>query len=687
MKYLQLAFFIFFLFFLFALAYASHTYDVFMYFSPESVRSLVASFDGLSGWVLYGILYAVATVAFLPATPLTILAGSLFGPVVGLMVVVLSATLGATIAFFIARFFGEGFVGRFLSTYATRVYAYDEKLSESGFLAVLFLRLVPLFPFNGLNFLLGLTKVRARDYFFGTLFGIIPGSFALVYFGNALTMLSLVQILIGIGLILFILLLSIVLKRLFTFGSGEYDLIVVGAGAGGLNVLGFMHKAGFKVLLIEKNSHNVGGDCLNFGCVPSKALIHASRAVHTAHTEARRFGIQVHGDVSMKEVRKHIEGVQNTIRERENVEYFRKQGIEVAVGEAKFCGRNSVVVAGKEYSAKKILLATGSRPRTLIVPGSTLPHVHTNESIFSIEEIPKNLVVIGAGPIGLELGQAFARLGSHVTIVCDGRTILTRNETSVSPIIVQSLKNDGVDFLFEASVKEIDTECVTVTEKGQEKRIEANTVLVAIGRDLSFDALELSSAGIRTDRGKLIIDDYLRTTNKSVYVAGDAVGGPQFTHLTEMHANVLLKNFFIPRPFWRKFTLDNLASVTYTSPEVAVFGKSERELQQENIPYERQEISFNHDDRALIDNENQGYCAIYSGKGGAIFGGTLVCTHAGELVRELIVAHKEGLTLKTLLETVYPYPIRARIIQSLARQTLSKKLTPATRKLLRVLFN
>ncbi|MBU0749909.1 FAD-dependent oxidoreductase [Patescibacteria group bacterium] len=464
-----------------------------------------------------------------------------------------------------------------------------------------------------------------------------------------------------------------------------FDIIVLGAGSGGLNIASFMNTAGFRVLLVDKSEETIGGDCLNFGCVPSKALIHVARLVSEAK-EAGRFGLNVTGAVDMSAVREYISSKIETIRQHENRQYFEKAGMTVVIGTAAFASRNSVVVNGNTYSAEKIVLATGSRPRQLSVPGIEQATVYTNESLFSIDTLPKNLLVVGGGPIGIELGQALSQLGSSVTFVVKESRILSREDVEVASVLQSKMEQEGCTFYFNANLQAIENGTVAVLEttSGTE-RVSFDAVLVAIGRELETKELNLDAANIKLDeRGKIVVDKYLRTTNKNVLVCGDIAGQHQFTHAAELHAGVIIRNFF--NPFKKKLRTDSLSWVTYTTPEIATFGLSETELKRRRTAYRVLEDSFEHDDRAIVDETTAGLAKLFVSPNGILLGGTMVAKNAGELIQELILAQSEGMNISALFNKTYPYPTASRINKRVVTQAYRNKLTPLVKKIFKLLY-
>jgi pyruvate/2-oxoglutarate dehydrogenase complex dihydrolipoamide dehydrogenase (E3) component len=466
----------------------------------------------------------------------------------------------------------------------------------------------------------------------------------------------------------------------------KYDLIVIGAGSGGLGTSMFMNQSGFKVLLIDKSDRSIGGDCLNFGCVPSKAFIHAARLAYSAK-ESEAFGLKISGKISLKKVSDYVRSKKEVIREHENAAYLRKLGLDVVLGPAKFNSPNSVIVNNEEYTAKKIVIATGSRPRELKIPGIEKVKYHTNETIFDLTKLPKKMVIIGGGPIGMELGQSFLRLGSEVTVIQRGPQFLPKEDPTTAAILRARLEKEGMKILYNTSP----TECLSATKvkvvdtRGKETILSFDLMLVSIGRVLNIDKLDIEKAGIKlTPKGKLKIDDRLRTTNKNVLAVGDAAGSYQFTHAAELHVRLILKNFF--SPIKTKLNNDHLSWVTYTSPEIATFGLSEEKLQQRRIKYTLLETDFKDDDRSIVDNSTYGHSKVFIDKKGKLLGGSMIAENAGELFQEFVLANSAGLTTKDIFNKIYPYPTAGRINQRLIQNSFRGKLTPFVKKLFKLLY-
>ncbi len=467
----------------------------------------------------------------------------------------------------------------------------------------------------------------------------------------------------------------------------KFDVIVIGAGSGGLNIASFMNRVGLKVLLVDRSAEHIGGDCLNFGCIPSKALLHVARTVHQVK-QAGAFGYTVTGQADWSAVRAYIKSKQDVIRAHESVEWFESKGITVALGTATFLSKNTIVVDGVEYQSKKIVLATGSRPRALTGHGiERVARVLNNENIFTMESLPQRLLVIGGGPIGIEVAQALSHLGSTVTVVDPGAQILGKEDAGIAKVVLERMELDGVRFLLGHTLKEFvtATEAQLTSKDGVDVTVSYDAVFVGVGRVPNTEGLDLKTAGIEVDAaGKIVVDEYLRTTNKNVFLCGDIAGNYQFTHAAEMHAAVILKNFFSLRK--KKFVSDSISWVTYTTPEVATYGLQEAQLQKRNIAYQTLVTDMTEDDRAITDGYEYGLAKMFIAKDGQILGGTMVAPQAGELIQELVLAQTHNMSVQELFNKTYAYPVASRINKRMIANYVAKRLTPRVNTLLRFLY-
>lgn len=477
----------------------------------------------------------------------------------------------------------------------------------------------------------------------------------------------------------------------------KYDILVIGAGAGGLGVAIGMAKFGFDVLLIEKDKDNFGGECLNSGCIPSKALLHVAEKIQGAR-QAQEFGWNLSGGTDLGKALEYVYRKQDSIRQHESADYLeREEGLNIKIGEASFIEKNAVSVEDEVFEAKNILVATGSRPRYLDLPGMDQLPVFTNENLFQIKELPRELLIIGGGPIGLEMGQAFQRMGSQVTVVDREDRIMVKERPEVSELVQQRLEKEGLRFLLQNSIQSFPSKDQAELEKPVEGKssIPVDAVLMSVGREIHYEALNLKAAGVEVDqRGRPVLDDYLRSrSNKRVAFAGDAAGNLLFSHAAELHTTVLLTNYFTPWPFKKKFHTDDFSWVTFTDPEVATFGLSEETISQRGIAYEKLDFTFEADDRAVASDYEYGRLILFTKKNklkprnGKILGGTVVAPQAGEMIQELIMAKQQGLGTGAIFNKTYPYPTQSRVHKVALLEKFASDIAGWIQKMMRFLYH
>ena len=468
----------------------------------------------------------------------------------------------------------------------------------------------------------------------------------------------------------------------------KYDIIIVGAGSAGLNIAVFMNRIGLKVLLIEK--HLVGGDCLNYGCIPSKALISLAKEVHAARC-AKQFGLKCTGKANLSKIAKLIKDRQEVIRVHENPEYFRKKGIDVEIGLPQFVSKKELTINDKTVEGKKIVLATGSSPIIPAIEGlDKAPHF-TNESIFSNTLLPKELLVIGGGPIGVEIAQAYQRLGSKVTILTRDERLLPKEDPEISAAIGRHFKNEGIQVKFGYTPLKCTANTLTIQVWNREKKelmgsaetINFEAILLAAGRKLNLDDLDLELAGVEVKNGKLILEDTLQTTNKRIYACGDVAGNFMFTHWAEYEAAIVINN--ILSPFKKTPKKENIAWVTFTDPEIASFGYQIPDLKRRRISYKEIIVELADVDRSIAEGSTEGLLKLYLADD-LILGGSLFAKDAGEIAGELITAMTQKIPFSKLFDRIYPYPTRGRVIRSALQKYLGAKLTPLSTRLLRWSF-
>ena len=461
------------------------------------------------------------------------------------------------------------------------------------------------------------------------------------------------------------------------------DIAVIGAGSGGLSVAAGAAQLGLKVVLFEKGE--MGGDCLNYGCVPSKALIAAASAAHEAR-HAKTLGVHA-GDVTVDftQVMAHVHAAIATIAPHDSQERFERLGVTVIREPARFLDGRTLGSASFSVRARKIIIATGSSAAVPPIPGlDTVPYL-TNESVFELTEAPSRLIVLGGGPIGVELGQAFRRLGSEVVIV-EADKILGREDPAAANVVLEQLRADGVELM--AGRKAIRVEAgptLVVEDERGETRISGSHLLVAVGRKPALDELDLAVAGIERDRNGVITDKSLRSSNRRVYAVGDAAGRGQFTHLAGAHAGLVVRRAIFGLPV----NADSLATprVTYADPELAAVGLSEAQAREAHGDDVRVEVfDFAGNDRAIAEGDTRGMGKLVTTAKGKVLGVPLVGRHAGDHIALWALALSAGLKLSQITGMIAPYPTRGEISKRLAGQWYTPALFSArTRKVVSIL--
>ncbi len=470
--------------------------------------------------------------------------------------------------------------------------------------------------------------------------------------------------------------------------SEIYDLIVIGGGSAGLVVAGGAGILGAKVALIEKNK--LGGDCLYTGCVPSKTLIRSARlASDMKHAE--KYGFETpkmnFKDNNFASITNRVQNVISTIEEHDRPEVFEEMGAEVIFGSPKFISKNEIEVSLKDSNKKRIMkakrfcISTGSSPFVPPIEGIEETGYITNEEIFHLKDLPGTLIVLGGGAIGAEMSQAFARFGSKVTIIEMSEHILSKEDAEVSEFIGDVFEKEGIILKTNAKAVKVHKtdkgkKVITIEKKnGEKEEIEADEILVAVGRTPNTKGLELETAGVELEKGKIKVDDYLRTTNKNIYAAGDVNGAFQFTHMADYEAQVVLQNCFLFFPFTKKADYSIVPWTTFTEPEVARVGLIEKDaiekFGRDNVKIYK--VHFSENDRAQAEGDAHGFAKLVL-KGEKILGVTIVGIHAGELLSEFTVAMKHDLSIADLNKAIHVYPTLAKITQALGTEKTIESL-------------
>lgn len=467
----------------------------------------------------------------------------------------------------------------------------------------------------------------------------------------------------------------------------EFDLCVIGGGSGGLVAAAGGATLGAKVALIE--SRALGGECLYYGCVPSKTLLHSARVAHTMRT-AEQAGIESHSpQIDIGRVMQRVASVIKTIEPHDSPERFRGLGVEVLFGSGQFTNPQTFVLNGRTITAKNFVLATGSRPAIPPVEGlDAIPYL-TNESVFSLTEAVPSLIVLGGGPIGVEMAQAFARLGSQVSVVGRGRQILGKEDDDIAAVVEQRLRKEGVRFYTGCTATRAegaagDIRLAVKESNGEETSLQASHLLVASGRKANTENLGLEAAGVQLNNGKLVLDKRLRTTNKVIYACGDVTGSYQFTHYAEHQAGVVLRNTLFHWP--AKVEERVVPWCTFTDPEVARVGLSETQAQREGLPHDVYTFPYQDMDRAQTDSETSGFAKIVTDHRGRLLGVSIVGAHAGEIIHEYILALSQNMRAKDLSNSIHIYPTLAQINRRVADVRRKESLTPMVKKIIKFIF-
>lgn len=475
--------------------------------------------------------------------------------------------------------------------------------------------------------------------------------------------------------------------------NSVYDLVVIGAGTAGLVVaagaagLG----VGLKVALIER--YLMGGDCLNVGCVPSKCIIRSSRVVADMRS-SRSFGIHPPDNIEIDfaAVMERMRKIRADISPNDSAERFKKLGVDVFLGNAQFVGKDAVQVADKTLRFKKAVITTGARATKPPIPGIEEVGYLTNETVFSLTECPKRLAVVGGGPIGCEMAQAFHRLGAEVTLIHRGKHLLNREDADVAEIIENTFHREGIKLLLNCSPKRAELnsqgKVLYCDRNGQEEAIVVDEILAGAGRAPNVEGLNLEAVGVAYDREGVKVNDYLQTTNPKIYAAGDICLNWKFTHAADATARIVIKNaLFSPLGLGKSKMSDLIMPwVTYTDPEIAHVGMYEQEAQAKGIKTNTIKINLRDVDRAIADGEEEGFVKILHQAGSdKILGATIVARHAGETISEVTTAIVGGIGLNTLSTVIHPYPTQAEAIKKAADAYRRTLLSPRTKTLLGLL--
>ena len=469
--------------------------------------------------------------------------------------------------------------------------------------------------------------------------------------------------------------------------GGRYNLVAIGAGTAGLVSAAGAAGLGARAAVIER--HLMGGDCLNVGCVPSKGVISAARAWHAARRASSEFGGPTCGDdadfgAAMERMRRLRAGISH----HDSVERFARLGVDVYLGQARFTGSDTIEVDGRQLRFRRAVIATGGRAAAPPIPGLDEIDYLTNETIFSLTELPARFGVIGGGPIGCEIAQSWARFGSRVTLFDIADHVLPREDPDAAAVVQESLVGDGVELVLKARINTVaasgDTKLVRYElDDGVAREIEVDALLVAVGRKPNVEDLGLDAAGVNYGARGVEVDDFLRTSNRRVYACGDVASRYQFTHTADAQARIVIQNaLFHGRARASKLVVP---WCTYTSPEIAHVGMYESDARAAGHAVTTITIPLSEVDRAVLDGEDQGFLRVHHEKG-RILGATMVAEHAGDMIGELALAITAGIRLSKISATIHPYPTQAEVIRKVGDAYRRTGLTPLTKRLLRFWF-
>ncbi len=629
----------------------------------------------LQALLIYVGIYIAVTALSLPgAAVMTLVGGAVFGLLWGTVAVSFASVIGATAALLVARFLFRDLVQ---SRFADSLRTINAGVEKDGISYLVFLRLVPAFPFFVINLVMGLTRMPAWKFFLVSQIGMLPGTLVFVNAGTQLA-----QIESPAGILSPTLIGSFVLLGLFPFiarrvvehikvhrvlrpfprpAQFDNNVVVIGAGSAGLVTSYIAAAVKAKVTLIER--HKMGGDCLNTGCVPSKALIRSAKFIKSI-ARAREFGMRsAKVEFDFADIMERVQGVIRDIEPHDSVERYTKLGVNCVEGEGEIVSPYEVRVNGQTLTTRSIVIATGARPFVPVIPGLDDVGYLTSDTIWDLREQPRRMVVLGGGPIGSELAQAFARLGTEVTQVEMLPRIVSREDVEVSNALQQSLERDGVHVLVNHRAKSFhveDGERVLVCEsEGVEVRVEFDVVLVAVGRKPNVTGFGLENLGVNVDN-TLDVNEYLQTSFPNIFACGDVVGPFQFTHVSGHQGWYASVNALFGS--LKKFKVDYsvIPWATFTDPEVARVGLNELEAKEQGIDYEITVYGMDDLDRAIADSEAHGFVKVLTAPGrDKILGVTIMGEHAGDLIAEYVTAMRFKLGMKKILSTIHIYPTLA----------------------------
>ena len=655
----------------------------------------------LQAAAVYFVIYILVTGLSLPGAAIaTLIGGAIFGLLWGTVLVSFASVIGASCAFLVSRHILRDAIQ---SRYGDRLRTINEGIRKDGAVYLFTLRMVPLFPFFVINLVMGLTPMRLGTYFIVSQIGMLPGTIVYVNAGTQLAKIDSVGAILSPALIASFVLLGIfpliskkiidimksrkVLGKFKKPAKFEFNAVVIGAGSAGLVAAYIAAAVKAKVALIEKGK--MGGDCLNTGCVPSKAIIRTAKFM--SHIKrSKEFGVHTaSAEFDFKEVMSRLHGIIGVIEHHDSVERYTGLGVDCFSGHATIESPYCVNVDGQQLTTRSIVIATGAEPAVPNLPGIENVGFYTSDTIWEIEELPDRLLVLGGGPIGCELSQAFARLGSRVTQVQKAPRLMPREDPEYSQMVLDQFLEEGIDVRLEHKAAEFDAQSGTKTlicnRKGEEVRIEFDVLLVAVGRKARLEGYGLEKLGIDiSERGTIEINEFLETNYPNIYAVGDVAGPYQFTHFGAHQATAAATNALL-RPFYkRRCDYSVIPWATFTDPEVARVGLNEMEAKEKGIEFDVTRYDFKDLSRAIADSEARGEIKVLTPPGkDKILGVTIAGEHAGDLITEFILAMQNGLGLNKILGTIHIYPTLAESARFAAGNWRKKQVSERVNKILR----
>lgn len=655
-----------------------HQYMTLEYFQLQRVAIL--DYYHSHPWqtiISFFLIYVIVTGLSLPgAALLTLIAGAIFGLITGVIMVSFASTIGATLAFLLARFLLKDYVQ---TKFKRQLKPINQGIEKEGAFYLFALRLVPAFPFFAINLAMSLTPIRTWTFYWVSQVGMLIGTIVYINAGKEIGKLESLSGILSPTLLLSFTLLGIfpliakkglnyikthkIMRQYPKPKHFDTNLVVIGAGSAGLVSSYIAATVKAKVTLIEK--HKMGGDCLNTGCVPSKAILRSAKILSYIK-RAKEYGFE---EATVKfnfaDIMERVQQVIQKIEPHDSVERYTKLGVNCIQGEATITSPYTVAVNNQEIKTRSIIVATGGRPLIPNLPGLETIKYYTSDTIWNLRILPKRLVILGGGPIGCELAQAFARFGSQVTQIQKAEHILVREDEDVIELVQNQFLQEGIQLLTKHQairVEQSATENFLICEHdGREIKIAFDEILIAIGRQANTTSFGLENLGVNLNpNGTIQVDEFMRTNIPTIYASGDVAGPYQFTHTAAHQAWYASVNALFG--MFRKFKVDYsvIPWTTFTDPEVARVGLNEQDAKKQGIKYEVTKYDIDELDRAIADQEAKGFVKILTPPGkDKILGVTIVGHHAGDLITEYIQAMKWNIGLNKILATIHIYPTLA----------------------------